>query len=154
MTVDMDHAKDVVAVYFYGSYMNRAVLGEAGLTPRSWEVATLAGFDIHIRPRANLVRAPGVAVWGILAGASHEELDRLYAHAREVLGEVYLPQAVLVELAGGGFRPALCYVCPHMRERPAADDYIDRILAPARDHGFPASYLERIERFRRRGDLS
>jgi hypothetical protein len=142
-----------VAVFFYGSYMNREVLGEVDLAPRVWEVASLAGFDIDIRPRANLVPAPGIAVWGILASATHAELDRLYTHARDVLGEVYLPRPVLVELAAGSYLPALCYICPRMEMRPAAPDYIERILAPARAHGFPASYLERIERFRHRGDL-
>jgi hypothetical protein len=141
-----------VAVFFYGSYMNRAVLAEVELSPRAWEVATLSGFDIDIRPRANLVRAAGASVWGILSAATHAELARLYAHASDVLGETYLPQAVLVE-AGGGFRPALCYICPRMDVRPAADDYIDRILAPAREHRFPPDYLQRIERFRHRGDL-
>jgi hypothetical protein len=140
------------AVFFYGSYMNRAVLAEVALEPRSWEVATLAGFDLDIRPRANLVRSAGSAVWGILASATHVELDRLYAHASDVLGEIYLPHAVLVE-AAGGFRPALCYICPRMEARPAASDYIDRILAPAREHHFPPEYLEKIERFRHRGDL-
>jgi len=149
-----EDSSPAVAVFFYGSYMNRAVLAEAGLAPLSWEVATLAGFDIDIRPRANLVRAAGCAVWGILASAPHAELDRLYAHARDVLGETYLPEAVLVELAGErSFRPALCYICPRMKPRPAASDYIDRILAPAREHGFPPDYLTRIETFCQRGDL-
>jgi len=154
MTSDMEHAHEfapAAAVYFYGSYMNRAVLSEAGLSPRSWEIAILAGFDIEIRPRANLISSPGTAVWGILASASHAEIDALYAHAHDVLGETYLPQAVLVEVAHGGYRPALCYISPRMEARPAADDYIDRILVPAREHGFPASYLARIERFRARG---
>ena len=142
-----------VAVFFYGSYMNRDVLAEVDMAPRVWEVASLAGFDIDIRPRANLVRAPGESVWGVLASATHAELDRLYAHAREVLGEVYLPHPVLVDLAQGGFVPALCYLCPRMEMRPAAPDYIDRILAPAREHGFPAAYLNRIERYRHGGDL-
>jgi cation transport regulator ChaC len=142
-----------VAVFFYGSYMNRAVLTEAGLTPHSWEVGSLAGFDIHIRPRANLVAAAGATVWGILATATHADLERLYAHARNVLGEVYLPHPVLVELPGGSYRPALCYISPHMEARPADRDYIERILAPAREHGFPADYLQRIERHRHRGDM-
>ncbi len=150
---DANDSAPAVAVFFYGSYMNRGVLAEAGLTPQSWEVASLAGFNIDIRPRANLVRAPGSAVWGILATATHVELELLYAHARDVLGEIYLPHPVLVENPEGSYRPALCYMCPRMEARPAAGDYIDRILAPAREHGFPPDYLQRIERFRHRGDL-
>ena len=111
----MAHAP-AVAVFFYGSYMNRAVLAEAGLTPHSWEVATLAGFDIHIGPRANLVAAPGTSVWGILATATHDELERLYAHARDVLGEIYLPHPVpktATPLARPGVStlPTICGLC-------------------------------------------
>jgi hypothetical protein len=53
----MEDAK--VAVFFYGSYMNRAVLAEVGLAPDLWEPTSLAGFDIVIAPRANLILSPG-----------------------------------------------------------------------------------------------
>ena len=137
-----------VLVFFYGSYMNRAVLAEIGVVPGSFEVASLAGFDIRIAPRANLVRAPGHAVFGVLATATHAELERLYAHARNVLGEIYLPEAVLVETRAGAQQPALCYIAPRMAEAPAESGYLDRILAPARELGFPAGYLARLEAFR------
>lgn len=137
-----------VLVFFYGSYMNRAVLAEVGLAPTTWEVASLPGFDIRIAPRANLVRAPEQVVFGVLAAATHAELERLYAHARNALGEVYLPEAVLVHTRGGAWRPALCYVAPHMVERTADRGYVERILQPARELGFPAWYLARLEAFR------
>jgi hypothetical protein len=113
-------AQPKVWVFFYGSYINFNVLREVGLVPEQWEVATLAGFDIVIRPRANLMRSDQHLVYGITATATHAELDRLYAHARDVLGEVYLPEAVLVCTAAGMWRPALCYICPEMTPRPAA----------------------------------
>jgi hypothetical protein len=47
-----------VWVFFYGSYINREVLKEVELVPASVQVAKLAGFDIQIAPRANLVRSP------------------------------------------------------------------------------------------------
>jgi hypothetical protein len=137
-----------VWVFFYGSYINRAVLAEVGLVPQRWEVARLGGFDIEIRPRANLVRSEPHCVWGIVATATHGELARLYAHARDVLGETYLPEAVLVQTRDGKWLPALCYLCPQMQPRPAEDDYLERITAPARDYGFPDWYVARIESFR------
>jgi uncharacterized protein (DUF1330 family) len=137
----------VVRVFFYGSYMNRSVLQSVGLEPAAWEVATLGGFDVRISPRANLVRSDRHTVWGIVATATHEELARLYAHAKDVLGEVYLPEAVIVHDLAGRAIPALCYICPEMQERPAERDYVERILAPARAHGFPAWYLQRLESF-------
>jgi cation transport regulator ChaC len=137
-----------VWVFFYGSYINLTVLGEVGLVPEHWEVGRLAGFDIQIRPLANLVRSEEHCVYGILATATHAQLARLYAHARDVLGEVYLPEAVIVQTRDGKWRPALCYICPEMEPRPADPAYVERIAGPARAHGFPDWYVARIERFR------
>jgi hypothetical protein len=137
-----------IDVFFYGSYMNRAVLGEVGLSPATWQPGSLPGFDIRIAPRANLVRAAGQVVFGVLATATHTELARLYAHARDVLGEIYLPEAVLVHTQAGTWQPALCYVASQMLERPADPAYVERILQPARELGFPAWYLARLASFR------
>jgi purine nucleoside phosphorylase len=137
-----------VWVFFYGSYINMDVLREAQYSPARCEVARLAGFDICIRPRANLFRSTQHCVYGILATGAHAELSRLYAHAKDVLGETYLPEAVLAETLEGSWKPALCYVCPAMVPRPATNDYIDRIVTPARKYGFPTWYLERLESFR------
>jgi hypothetical protein len=35
-----------------------------------------------------------------------------------------------------------------MEPKPAANDYIDRIVAPAKEFGFPDWHIERLERFR------
>jgi len=141
-------AERKVQTFFYGSYMNFAVLKEAGLAPEQWEVAKLSGYDIRIAPRANLVHSEQHCVYGIIAAATHEELARLYSHAKEALGETYLPEAVLVETLDGKWLPALCYICHDMKPRPAATDYVDRIVKPAREYGFPAWYIARLESFR------
>ena len=125
--------------------MNRQVLAEAGVNPQHWETARLDGFDLVIRPRANLVSAADKSVWGVLASLPHDELSRLYAHAKDVLGEVYLPEAVLVSTSDEEVQPALCYICASMSPRPAERDYVERILAPAREAGLPESYITRIE---------
>lgn len=76
-----------VWTFFYGSYIDFDVLKEVDLIPQEWEVARLAGFDIRIEPRANLIRSDAGAVYGILATATADELTRLYtAHAQGVLG--------------------------------------------------------------------
>jgi AIG2-like family len=140
-------AERQVAVFFYGSYMNRDVLKEAHLVSTEVEVARLDGFEILINPLANLVPAPQGVVYGILTHAAHPELERLYAHAEHVLGGVYLPEAVLVHVHTGQV-PALCYIAPHME--PAAPDpaYVERIVAPAREYGFPEPYIAKLESFR------
>ena len=140
-----------VLVFFYGSYMNRAVLAEVGMSPELWNPAILPGFDIRIAPRANLVRTPKEVVFGVVASATHEELEQLYAHARQVLGETYLPEAVHVHMQGGPVQAALCYIAPNMTEAPADPAYVERILKPARELGFPEWYVARLESFKRHG---
>ena len=140
-------AETEVWTFFYGSYINFDVLREVELEPTQWEVARLHGYDITIEPRANLERSDADTVYGILATATHGQLDDLYAHAREVLGETYQPEAVLAETLERTWRPALCYICPDMEPRPADPDYVARILGPARQYGFPSWYIDRLARF-------
>jgi len=137
-----------VWTFFYGSYINFEVLKEVNLAPQQWEAAKLSGFDIRIQPRANLIRDEQHCVYGIVATATHQELARLYAHAKDVLGELYLPEAVLVETRNGTWRPALCYICPEMAAQPADNAYLERIVKPARELGFPEWYIRRINSFR------
>jgi hypothetical protein len=105
-----------VWTFFYGSFINLEVLEAQGLVPERHEVACLSGFDIRIRPLANLVRS-----------------ER---------------HCVLAETLNGTFRAALCYIDPSQEPAPATGDYVDRIVGPARDFGFPAWYIERLESFR------
>jgi hypothetical protein len=134
-----------VRVFFYGSYMNPSVLRDVGLAPERFEVARLDGYDIRIAPRANLVPSAERCVYGVLAGATHAELARLYSHAKDVLGETYLPHPVLTQAAGGAWYAALCYIAPSMAPGPPDPAYVDRILGPARDFGFPDWYVKRLE---------
>ena len=138
----------IVWTFFYGSYMNLDVLEQVDLVPERFEVATLGGFDISIKPIANLVRSEGRSVYGIVAAVTQPELDRLYTHAKDVLGAIYLPQPVVVDTRDGKRREALCYIAPSMEPRQADNDYIDRITGPAREYAFPTWYIGRLESFR------
>jgi hypothetical protein len=134
-----------VRTFFYGSYMNPAVLREVELVPARFEVARLDGYDIRIEPRANLVSSTQDCVYGVLAEATHAELARLYSHAKDVLGETYLPHPVLTQIGSGAWVPALCYIAPSMVPRPPDPAYVDRIVQPARAFGFPEWYIRRLE---------
>lgn len=137
-----------VWAFFYGSYINFDVLKGVNYVPERWEVARLNGFDIVIRPLANIVRSEQHCVYGILATATHAELSRLYAHAQNVLGGTYLPEAVLVQTRDGRWQPTMCYISPYIEPKQATSDYIDRIAIPARQHGFPDWYVQRLESFK------
>jgi len=137
-----------VLTFFYGSYMNPAVLAEVDIHPETFEVAKLSGWDIRIEPLANLVPSDRHEVYGVVASLTHAELEHLYAHAREVLGGTYLPHPVIVDARDSGTVAALCYISPGLESKTASADYVDRIVGPAKEHGFPAWYIERLESFR------
>jgi hypothetical protein len=137
----------MVWTFFYGSFINRDVLQQADYVPEHVEVAKLHGFDIRIRPLANLIRSEQHCAYGILATATHEQLRRLYT--QDWVG-TYLPEPVLVETLEGKWRAALCYIAPSPDAGPASDDYIDRIVGPARSYGFPDWYIARLESYRPR----
>jgi hypothetical protein len=77
--------------------------------------------------------------------ATHDELVRLYAHAKDVLGETYLPHPVLTQTDSGAWFPALCYISPAMAPQPADAAYVERIVKAAKDSLLPSWYIERLE---------
>src|SRR5262249_60689008 len=96
-----------VCVFFYGSFINLDVLRGAGLVPGRVEVARLGGFDIVIRPLANLVRSVPHSVYGILATATHAELGRLYDYARDKLGGLTCRKRCWPRRPEGGDQPCV-----------------------------------------------
>ncbi|MFM9433412.1 hypothetical protein ACFDR9_000449 [Janthinobacterium sp. CG_23.3] len=130
-----------VAVFFYGSFMRREVMARGGFQPDHIEVAKLNGFDIHLDPHANIRRSDRHAIYGVLVRASHAELDRLYA--MDGVG-AFLPEALLVETRDGALQPALCYIPPARDSQPTDRAYQERLVAVAREYGFPDWYAERL----------
>lgn len=58
-----------------------------------------------------------------------------------------MPKAVLVQSVDGQWLPALCYIASVLQPRAAEPASLERILRPARELGFPAWYLARLEAF-------
>jgi hypothetical protein len=135
-------ADTAVWTFFYGSYINFEVLKEVDLAPEHFAIARLNGYDIRIQPLANLVPSDQHCVYGITATATHAELDRLYTHAQDVLGSIFLPEAVIIQTQRGSLRPVLCYIGHEMDPAPATNDYIDGIVNPAHAYGFPKWYID------------
>jgi hypothetical protein len=51
-------------VFFYGTFMLAEVLAERGVTAGPVIPARLAGYELTIRPRVNLIRKPDAWVFG------------------------------------------------------------------------------------------
>ena len=138
-----------VFTFFYGSYINKNVLKDVNIFLDKWEAAKLPGFDITIKPYANLIKSAKDCVYGILTQLTHDELKRLYFHAEEVFHEIYLPEAVLVQTFDDKWVTSLCYICQNMEEKPADKNYVERIVQPAKEYNFPLWYIEKLESFKK-----
>jgi hypothetical protein len=132
-----------VNVFFYGLFMDEALLRGKGLSPQDAEVGSVRGMSLRIGQRAALVPDPAGQAYGVIMSLTMEELERLYS---EPGVQAYRPQAVLVHPASGGVLGALCYNLP---EPPPPGErnpeYATRLRGVARKAGLPEDYVASIE---------
>ena len=106
-----------IDIFFYGLFMDDALLREKGVNPRNRRLASLDNFRLVIGERAALVPSPSHAVHGVLYSLTHHEIDALYS---EPSVSIYRPEAVIAKQADGTIVPALCFnlpVAPSAHER-------------------------------------
>ena len=131
-----------IDIFFYGLFMDEALLREKGLNPLNRRTASVEDFSLVIGARATLVPRAGSTVYGVLFSLTHAEVDALYADASV---SVYRPEPVLAQLTGGGVTPALCFNLP---EPPSADErnpeYASKLREVAARAGLPPDYASSI----------
>jgi hypothetical protein len=141
----MTAQQPLVWVFFYGTIMNPAVMKGFGATANEVVLAKLAGFDITIRPRPNLVRSEQTSVFGSLITMTHEDLTTIYSGLEANFRVKYLPEAVLATTLDGASRPALCYLAPHMDDAPPQPAFIKQLAQCVRTMGLPEWYAAHVE---------
>lgn len=130
--------------FFYGLFMDSAVLRSSGVSPENPRQAYVDGFRLRIGHRATLLPAEAARAYGMVIALTHAELEHLY---RTPGLDQYRPEAVLARLVSGGSTPALCY---NLRNEPQADErnaeYAARLQSSLRELGFPPEYIEAVAR--------
>ena len=132
-----------IDVFFYGLFMDDALLREKGINPVGRRMASVENFCLVIGARATLVPCAGRSVHGVLFSLTHAEVDALYSDDSV---SVYRPEAVAAKLDDGGITPALCFNLPFP---PSADErnpqYVTKLKELAARIGLPESYVSSIE---------
>jgi hypothetical protein len=132
-----------VDVFFYGLFMDEALLREKGLNPSERRVASVENFRLVIGARATLVPCAGSNVYGVLFSLTRGELDALYSDAS--VG-AYRPESLTARVDGGGDAPALCFNLP---APPAPGErnpqYASKLRELAARTGLPRAYVSSIE---------
>ena len=131
-----------IDVFFYGLFMDDALLREKGMNPVDRRMASVENFSLVIGARATLVPYAGRTVYGVLFSLTHTEVDALYSEASV---SVYRPEAVFAQLADGSITPALCFNLPMP---PSADErnpqYVSKLRELAERIGLPSSYVSSL----------
>jgi Gamma-glutamyl cyclotransferase, AIG2-like len=134
-----------VWAFFYGTIMNPVAMKEFGVTAATVAPAKVAGFDLTIRPRPNVIRCERSAVFGSLMLLTHTDLAGIYSSLDQRFGVKYVPQAVLATMLDGSARPALCYVAPHMADAPPDPAFVKQLAECVRTMGHPEWYASDVE---------
>jgi hypothetical protein len=125
--------------FFYGLFMDAAVLRQSGVVPVNPRRAYVDDFALRIGNRATLVACVGARAYGMLIALTHGELERLYAAPGL---EEYRPEAVLAHCMEGGAVAALCYnLLAEPRAEERNPDYARQLQRTLRELGFPAEYV-------------
>lgn len=129
-------------VFFYGLFMDEAVLRGKGLRPESGRVASVEGFRLVLGRRATLVRSVGGVVYGVLFSLTRGEVGALYS---EESVSAYRPEVVEARAADGSVVEAVCFNLP---APPAAEErdpaYASKLRELAGRIGLPDAYVSSI----------
>src|SRR4051812_7203952 len=98
-----------VEVFFYGLFMDEALLREKGLSPEDRRAASVEDFRLVIGARATLVRSEGALAHGVLFSLAREEVEALYSE--ESVG-AYRRELVDARTSDGRVTRALCFNLP------------------------------------------
>jgi len=128
-------------VFFYGLFMDEALLEKKGVTVGSAEVGYLDDFALRIGERATLFRSPGARSYGVVMRISSGQVEHLYS---EKSVADYVPESVCVELLGGGNLEAKCYNLPEDKVIGTNKSYAQALLDVATKRCLPESYLAEI----------
>lgn len=133
----------LIAVFFYGLFMDAVLLQAKGVQPSGVKPASVRGFSIRIGRRATLVEDPVGRVHGMLMELRHDDIDRLYA---EPSVQMYRPEAMLCETADGVNVPAICFTLPEPPEAAERNEtYAEQLRTLGRRLGLPPSYVDSIQ---------
>ncbi len=133
-------------IFFYGLFMDRALLAEKGLHPETIGPAVLSDYRIYIGERATLLPSASSRAYGIVMELSEQEAHALYS---EPSVRAYKRERVHVALlANNQVIEAYCYTLPRELALTGANPaYANELSRLAGVLGFDSAYAREIAAF-------
>jgi gamma-glutamylcyclotransferase (GGCT)/AIG2-like uncharacterized protein YtfP len=132
---------EVVSVFFYGLFMDKALLASKGVSPSKATVGYVNGYSLRIGRRATLVPDDGNRAYGVLMSLRADDVRALYSV--ESVAD-YVSESVSVVLPDGTVESAVCYNLPKRKLEGANAEYANALLILAGRLGLPDDYLQQI----------
>jgi hypothetical protein len=130
-------------VFFYGLFMDRALLLTKGVRAINERKGKVEGYSLRIGKRATLVPTQDSVVYGIVMSLSQVDLDALYSDPSV---SDYRSENATAQFSDGTTAPVLCFNLPIA---PTAEehnqDYADKLRALATKLELPSEYVETIK---------
>lgn len=132
---------DNVSVFFYGLFMDEALLRSRGIRPTHAATGFVDGYALRIGERATLVPENGSKAHGVVMTLPADEVAALYSAASVA---DYVAEPVSVVLPDESIQPAVCYNLPAGKLAGANPEYAQALLALAQRLDLPDDYLLQI----------
>jgi hypothetical protein len=136
-----DAGAEVVAVFFYGLFMDASVLASKGVSPSTATIGYVNGYGLRIGRRATLVQEDGNRAYGVLMSLRAGDVRALYS--AESLAD-YVAESVSVVLPDRTVASVVCYILPKSKIEGTNSEYANALLILAGRLGFPDDYLQQI----------
>lgn len=134
----------MIAVFFYGLFMDETLLKEKGFHPTKPVLGYVEGYALKIGERATLVKSPGQRTYGATMSLSKEELDSLYGESSVV---DYLPEDIIVTTFKNEPLKVVVYNLPLEKLAGKNKQYAQLLVNTARALRLPKEYIQEIEVF-------
>lgn len=130
-------------LFFYGLFMDEAILRDKGVSPLRPRRAVVPGYRLRIGSRALLVPQFGAQAFGMVFALTDREVELLYS---EPGLELYRPQSVTASFEDGTFAAVTMFNLgeAHATAEPNPD-YAEKLRAVFQRLGFPTDGLRSID---------
>jgi hypothetical protein len=130
-------------IFFYGLFMDVAILSKNGLNPSNPRKGYLQDYALKIGDRASLIPCLNERSYGIVMTVDDIAIQKLYA---EPSVADYIPEEVTIRTYANDWVQATCYNLPAELLRGTNESYAESLFKLAKREGFPHAYLEKIRK--------
>jgi hypothetical protein len=128
-----------IDVFFYGLYMDPAVLVQKGVSPRNPRKGYVEDYVLRVGQKATLLREEGKKAFGVVYSLTHLEIHNLYWGAGL---DSYRAEPVIAHVIGGASVPALCCnLLSPPSPKETNQDYIDKLRTVMGKLGLPTKTI-------------